>query len=231
MIMIVTDSKIRSIIRESLGPALAISALQRFVRNTAHPMPYRFFINYLLGSAGIKNVDNKLLSPEQELLIKEAAIAFIRYRHSDELVDDNVKVISTGMQTGSGIFLAADEGAPMAQVARSEPGSAAWTIQGQGQYWEFENSLRLVGIEYNKESQILKITDVYDFNTAEDAGYNFKDVISNIVNSFPGLPSSMNIHNAVETFARGEFVKKHANEFNVEFTFENVKIEPVKEDI
>ena len=64
MIMIVTDSKIRSIIRESLGPALAISTLQSFVRNTEYPMPYRFFINYLLGPAGIKNVDNRLLSPE-----------------------------------------------------------------------------------------------------------------------------------------------------------------------
>jgi len=130
--MIITESKIRSIIRESLGPALVISALKNFVRSAEYPMPYRFFINYLLGPAGIKNVDNRLLSPEHELLIKEAAIAFIRYRHSDELVDDNVKVISTGMQTGSGISLAADEGAPMAQVARSEPGSAAWTVRGLG---------------------------------------------------------------------------------------------------
>jgi hypothetical protein len=135
------------------------------------------------------------------------------------------------MQTSTGISLAADEGAPTAQVARSEPGSAGWTVRGKGQYWEFENSLRLVGIEYNKESKILKVTDIYDFNTAEDAGFSFKDVISNIVSAFPMLPSSMNIHNAVETFARGKFVKKHANEFNVVFTFNNVHIEPISEDV
>ena len=222
--MLISESSLRKLIKESLGFTVAIGIFQEYVKNTEYPLPYRFFINYLLGPAGIKNVDNRLLSPEQELLIKEAAIAFIRYRHSSELLDDSVKVISTGMQTSSGISLAADEGAPMAQAARSEPGSAAWTVRGQGQYWEFENSLRLVGIEYNKESQVLKVTDIYDFNTAEDAGYKLEDVIANIINSFPGFPSSMNIHKAVETFARTKFVKEHANEFNIELTFKNQEL-------
>ena len=44
----------------------------QYVKNTEYPLPYRFFINYLLGPAGIRSVDNRFFTREQKLTIKEA---------------------------------------------------------------------------------------------------------------------------------------------------------------
>ena len=128
------------------------------------------------------------------------------------------------MQVAIGISQAADEKSPFSSAGRQGTITATWNLSGEGSLWDFENSLRLVHIEYNKRTKELKVLDTYDFNSSEDGGFNIEDVIVNFKRSFPAIPSKFQLHNALETFARS--VRRAANEFDIEFTFKGVEIEP-----
>ena len=128
------------------------------------------------------------------------------------------------MQVVTGISWATDEKSPFSNVDRQRTLGHTWTPSGEGSHWDFENSLRLVHIEYNKRTKELKVLDTYDFNSSEDGGFNIEDVIANFKRSFPNMPPELQQHNALETLARS--IRQVANEFDIEFTFKDVEIKP-----